>query len=197
MNETLRLHGVAAAVALLIATGASAQNLTITNARIIDGTGKVIDRGAVVVKDGKIASVSAAAPAAAGGRTIDAGGKTVMPGLIDAHRHIVTGGADWLDKTAPKEMQEFLDAGFTTLLCALEPQPAVEAKNRINKGQLKGPRLYVAAFQPVQGGPQGPSPAEDPARTDPARLGLHSLHTRSIPASTFSLTVFTSSPFNI
>jgi imidazolonepropionase-like amidohydrolase len=160
MNETLRLHGVAAAVALLIATGASAQNLTITNARIIDGTGKVIDRGAVVVKDGKIASVSAAAPAAAGGRTIDAGGKTVMPGLIDAHRHIVTGGADWLDKTAPKEMQEFLDAGFTTLLCALEPQPAVEAKNRINKGQLKGPRLYVAAFQPVQGGPQGPSPRE-------------------------------------
>ena len=181
MNRTLRLHGVAAAVALLIATGASAQNLTITNARIIDGTGKVIDRGAVVVKDGKIASVSAAAPAAAGGRTIDAGGKTVMPGLIDAHRHIVTGGADWLDKTAPKEMQEFLDAGFTTLLCALEPQPAVEAKNRINKGQLKGPRLYVAAFQPVQGGPQGPSPAEDPARTDPARLGLADQPAAAVP----------------
>jgi imidazolonepropionase-like amidohydrolase len=133
MNETLRLHGVAAAVALLIATGASAQNLTITNARIIDGTGKVIDRGAVVVKDGKIASVSAAAPAAAGGRTIDAGGKTVMPGLIDAHRHIVTGGADWLDKTAPKEMQEFLDAGFTTLLCALEPQPAVGRRTESTK----------------------------------------------------------------
>jgi imidazolonepropionase-like amidohydrolase len=84
MNKTLRLHGVAAAVALLIATGASAQNLTITNARIIDGTGKVIDRGAVVVKDGKIASVSATAAASAGGRTIDAGGKTVTPGLIDS-----------------------------------------------------------------------------------------------------------------
>ena len=181
MNETLRLHGVAAAVALLIATGASAQNLTITNARIIDGTGKVIDHGAVVVKDGKIASVSAAAPAAAGGRTIDAGGKTVMPGLIDAHRHIVTGGADWLDKTAPKEMQEFLDAGFTTLLCALEPQPAVEAKNRINKGQLKGPRLYVAAFQRVQGGPPGPAPAEDPARTDSARLGLPDQPAAAVP----------------
>ena len=97
MNKTLRLHGVAAAVAWLIATVASAQNLTITNARILDGTGRVIERGAVVVRDGKIVSVSATAPAAGGGRTIDAGGKTVMPGLIDAHRHIVTGNpAEWL-----------------------------------------------------------------------------------------------------
>jgi len=182
MYKTLRLHGVAAGVALLIATGASAQNLTITNARIIDGTGKVIDRGAVVVKDGKIASVSATAPPASGGRTIDAGGKTVMPGLIDAHRHIVTGNqAEWLEKTAPKEMQEFLDAGFTTLLCALEPLPAVEARNRINKGQLKGPRLYVAAFQPVQGGPPAPPPAEDPARTDPARQPLSDQPAAAVP----------------
>jgi imidazolonepropionase-like amidohydrolase len=180
MNNTLRLHGAAAAVALLFATGANAQNLTITNARIITGTGQVIERGAVVVKDGKISSVSAAAPAPSGGRTIDAGGKTVMPGLIDAHRHIVTGGADWLEKTAPKEMEEFLDAGFTTLLCALEPLPAVEARNRINKGQLKGPRLYVAAFQPVAGA-SGPPPAEDPARTDPAREPLPDKPNPAIP----------------
>jgi len=169
MKTTSRTRGVTAAVALLFATGVGAQNLTITNARILDGTGRVIDRGAVVVRDGKIASVSATAPAANSGRTIDAGGKTVMPGLIDAHRHIVTGNpAQWLANVAPKEMQDFLDAGFTTLLCALEPLPAVEARNRINKGELKGPRLYVAAFEPVAGG-GGPPPAEDPARTDPAR----------------------------
>jgi len=181
MKTSSRLRGVTAALALLIATGAGAQNLTITNARIIDGTGRVIDRGAVVVQSGKIASVSANAPAASGGRTIDAGGKTVMPGLIDAHRHIVIGNpAEWLDKTAPKELQDFLDAGFTTLLCALEPQPAVEARNRINKGQLKGPRLYVAAFQPVQGG-GGPPPAEDPARTDPARAPLPDQPAQGVP----------------
>src|SRR5678815_2258421 len=98
-----------------IASGAYAQNLTITNARILDGTGRVIDRGAVVVRDGKIVSVGATAPAAGSGPTIDAGGKTVMPGLIDGHRHIVTGNAaTWLTQTAPKQMQEFLDAGFTT-----------------------------------------------------------------------------------
>ena len=33
---------------------AAAQNLAITNARILDGTGKLIERGAVVVRDGKI-----------------------------------------------------------------------------------------------------------------------------------------------
>src|SRR5947208_8254119 len=143
MKTTSRTRGVTAAVALLFATGAGAQNLTITNARILDGTGRVIDRGAVVVRDGKIASVSATAPAANSGRTIDAGGKTVMPGLIDAHRHIVTGNpAPWLANVAPKEMQDFLDAGFTTLLCALEPLPAVEARNRINKAELKRPPPY-------------------------------------------------------
>jgi imidazolonepropionase-like amidohydrolase len=181
MTSRVRFHGVIAAAALFGATGAGAQNLTITNARILDGTGRVIERGAVVVQNGRIASVSAAAPAAGGGRTIDAGGKTVMPGLIDAHRHIVIGNpAEWLDKTAPKELQEFLDAGFTTLLCALEPAPAVEARNRINKGQLKGPRLYVAAFQPVQGA-SGPPPAEDPARTDPARAPLPDQPAAGVP----------------
>ena len=65
------------AVVLFLAIGASAQNLVITNARVLDGTGKVIDRGTVVVRDGKIASVSNNAPPAGAGRTIDAGGKTV------------------------------------------------------------------------------------------------------------------------
>jgi len=40
-----------------------------------------------------------------------------MPGFIDAHRHIAQGdAAEWLAKDAPAQMQEFLDAGFTTVL---------------------------------------------------------------------------------
>jgi imidazolonepropionase-like amidohydrolase len=146
-----------------------AQNLTITNARILDGTGRVIERGAIVVRDGKIASVSATAPTAATGTTINANGKTVMPGLIDAHRHIVTGDqATWLAQRAPQQMQEFLEAGFTTVLAAIDPPPAIEARKRIEAGQLKGPRLYVGSIIPVAG-PSGPPPQGDPARTDPAR----------------------------
>ncbi len=150
-------------------TAVSAQDLTITNARIIDGTGRVIDRGSIVVRGGKIASVTSGAPTAAAGRRLDAGGKTAMPGLIDAHRHLVTGDpAKWLADTAPKELQEFLDAGFTTVLSAIDPLPIIEARSRIEKGTLKGPRLFTGAFIPVAGA-AGPPPDGDPARTDPSR----------------------------
>jgi imidazolonepropionase-like amidohydrolase len=152
------------------ASDANAQNLTITNARILDGTGRVIERGAVVVRDGKIVSVSAAAPPA-GGTTINANGKTVMPGFVDAHRHIVTNPpATWLAQRAPQELQAFLDAGFTTVLAAIDPPAAIEARKMIDAGTLKGPRLFIGTILPVAGA-SGPPPAGggDPARTDPAR----------------------------
>jgi imidazolonepropionase-like amidohydrolase len=163
------------------AGSAYSQNLTITNARILDGTGKVIERGAVVVRDGKIVSVSATAPAAGTGRTIDARGKTVMPGLIDAHRHLVTGDpAQWLAQRAAPQFQEFLDAGFTTVLAAIDPVQAIEARKKIEAGQMKGPRLYVGAFIPLAG-PTGPPPNGDPARTDPARGPVPTTPAPAIP----------------
>jgi imidazolonepropionase-like amidohydrolase len=180
MRARVHLGGIVAAL-VFAACGANAQNLTITNARILDGTGRVIERGAIVVRDGKIVSVSATAAAAAGGRTINAGGKTVMPGFIDAHRHIVTGDpAQWLAQRAPQQFQEFLEAGFTTVLCAIDPPQAIDARKRIEAGQMKGPRLYVGAFLPVAG-PTGPPPNGDPARTDPARAPLPATPAPAIP----------------
>jgi imidazolonepropionase-like amidohydrolase len=175
------LGWIAAALVFVNAWTANAQNLTITNARILDGTGRAIERGAVVVRDGKIASVSATAPAAAGGTTINAGGKTVMPGLIDAHRHIVTGDpAQWLAQRAAQQMQEFLEAGFTTVLAAIDPPQAIEARKRIDAGQMKGPRLYVGTFLPVAGA-TGPRPPGDAARTDPARGPVPTTPAPAIP----------------
>jgi imidazolonepropionase-like amidohydrolase len=169
MQIRSHLGCIAAAMVLFSACGVYAQNLTITNARILDGTGRVIERGAIVVRDGKIVSVSATAPAAGGGTTINAGGKTVMPGFVDAHRHIVTGNAaEWLAQRAAPQFQEFLEAGFTTVLAAIDPPQAIEARKRIEAGQMKGPRLYVGTFLPLAGA-SGPPPSGDPARTDPAR----------------------------
>ena len=62
----------------------TAQDLTITNARIIAANGSLIGRGSIVVRAGKIVSAGAGAPSAPAGRTIDAKGMTAMPGLIDA-----------------------------------------------------------------------------------------------------------------
>jgi len=127
------------------AAEAGAQDLVIANARIIAGTGQVIDRGSVVVRGGRIASVGAgAAPTA--GTTIDARGMTVMPGFIDAHRHIIQGNADeWLTQQSAARMQEFLEAGYTTLMSGGGPVPGiVQLKERIDRGELKGPRIVTS-----------------------------------------------------
>ncbi len=68
-----------------------AQDVAITNARIIVGSGTVIENGSIVVRGGKIASVSAGKPVSPAGRVIDAKGMSAMPGFIDAHKHINTG----------------------------------------------------------------------------------------------------------
>jgi imidazolonepropionase-like amidohydrolase len=141
------------------ATGAAAQNLVITNARILDGKGGAIERGSVVVRDGKIVSVAAgAAAAAAGARVIDVKGMTVMPGFIDSHRHPIGQGADWLKTEAPARMQEFLDAGFTTVLSAGDDvNTAIPLRDQIAKGAIRGPRLIVLGRAPTAGAPAPPA----------------------------------------
>ena len=146
----------------------AAQDLAIVNARILDGKGGVIERGSVVVQGGKIASVgSGAAPS--GVQRIDAQGRTVMPGFIDAHRHIATGDpAEWLAKRAPAQMQEFLDAGFTTVLCAICPDQALELRQRVASGTVKGPRLLIGQII-LLARPGPPAGRGDPARFDTSR----------------------------
>ena len=163
-----------ALLALSIAGPAAAQNLVIVNARVVDGKGGVIERGSVVVRDGKIASVSASAPASTAGlQRIDAQGRTLMPGFIDAHRHIVTGDAkEWLTKTGPAQLQEFLDAGFTTVLCAICPAEVIEMRQRIEAGTVKGPRLLLGSIIPVARAPVPGGGRGDPARFDTSRPPL-------------------------
>jgi imidazolonepropionase-like amidohydrolase len=152
----------------------AAQDIVITNARILDGKGGVIDRGSVVVRGGKIVSVSAGAgEKVSGAQTIDAQGRTLMPGFIDAHRHIAQGDpAEWLAQRAAAQMQEFLDAGFTTVLCAICPDQAIELRQRIDAGTMKGPRLYLGSIIPVAraGGPPGGGGRSAGRGGDPARF---------------------------
>ena len=124
---------------------ATAQDLVITNARILD-VGTDIARGSIVIEDGRIVSVAAGAAAAAGKPTLDAGGRTVLPGYIDAHRHIINGDTEqWFREQSVQRMQEFLDAGFTTLMSGGGPMPGImELKRRIDSGELKGPRVITS-----------------------------------------------------
>jgi imidazolonepropionase-like amidohydrolase len=128
-----------------IAAAAEAQDLVITNARILDASTDIA-RGSIVIDDGRIVSVAAGTAAAAGRPTLDAAGRTVLPGYIDAHRHIIDGDADqWFREQSVARMQEFLDAGFTTLMSGGGPMPGImELKRRIDSGELKGPRVITS-----------------------------------------------------
>jgi imidazolonepropionase-like amidohydrolase len=126
-------------ISLLLPGGirdASAQDLVITNVRVITGGGPVIPQGSIVVRGGRIVSVSAGAPAAPAGPAIDGRGLTALPGFIDAHRHVNTGPNE------KEQMQQLLDAGYTTILSGGGPAEGnITLRDHIEKGVVRGPRI--------------------------------------------------------
>jgi len=80
-----------AAAGFLSSALANDGNLAFVGARIIDGTGApVIENGVIVVTDGRIRAVGPAGDVTlpADAEVVDASGKTIMPGLINAHGHV-------------------------------------------------------------------------------------------------------------
>ena len=95
------------------------------NAAIVDGSAREPRHGNVLVEDGVIRDVDAADGAAESREIIDLAGKTLMPGLIDCHVHVV---ASMMDLTMNAQLPEamavlrslpimrgMLDRGFTTV----------------------------------------------------------------------------------
>src|SRR5438067_1927795 len=91
------------AVANVPAVGADV--LAFQGVRVFDGT-RVIPETTVVVEDGKITVVAPDAAIPAGATTIDGRGKTLIPGLIDAHTHTF----------APEQLRAAVIFGVTTEL---------------------------------------------------------------------------------
>lgn len=156
MKTFIRLSGwllLCTALCLIGVNSAAAQNLVIRHARIIVGNGNVIDDGSIVVRDGRIASVSATEPKVRGAEVIDARGLSAVPGFIDAHRHIFprNNPEQWLKTQAAANMQQFLDAGYTTLLSGAGPVPGIlELKQMIDSGKMKGPRIIASQAIPLR-----------------------------------------------
>ena len=121
----------------LSTTSALAQDIAITNTRIIVGSGQVIENGTIIVRGGKIDSVVAGSANNAEGLTvIDATGMTAMPGFIDGHKHINTGPDE------KGQMQSLLEAGYTTILSGGGPGDGnITLRDHINSGLINGPRV--------------------------------------------------------
>jgi imidazolonepropionase-like amidohydrolase len=115
-------------------------------------TGKTLANQAIVIEDGKIVSVGPDSGAAAGATVIDLSGKTVLPGLIDAHTHLTYDprfGYDRLAISLPREAligaknaRITLLAGFTTVRnLGAQEFSDIALRDAINAGDVPGPRI--------------------------------------------------------
>src|SRR3954449_8358279 len=81
-----RMSRALAAIAFLatLASAGSAQTIAITGGKVYPVSGPPIENGTVVITNGKIAAVGANIAIPAGTQRIDATGKIVTPGFVDA-----------------------------------------------------------------------------------------------------------------
>jgi len=115
---------------------------------------RTIDNPVIVITDEKISAISGPAPA--GATVIDLPGATLVPGLIDAHTHLIGQGTHFgyetLGVSTPMETlwgarnaKVTLEAGFTTVRnVGASGYSDVALRDAINQGLVPGPRMLVS-----------------------------------------------------
>lgn len=138
--------------------------IVIHNVRIFDGIGDGPRAGHVVTEDSKIHRVAAGEPPSVRDATvIDGNGLTLIPGLSDAHTHIVLAGATQAELMlggtglpflkGAAEAEATLMRGFTTVRDMAGDTG--DLKRMIDAGALPGPRIYPSQAGLSQTGGHG------------------------------------------
>lgn len=126
--------------------------------RLIDGVSDgMVEDAAVLVEDGRIASVGPAGELSGDAETIDLGDATLLPGLIDAHVHLVWSASaepHSLVESEPRtvtalrcaeNMRKHLEAGVTTVRdVGSTDGMAIDIARAVQLGVLPGPRVVAA-----------------------------------------------------
>ena len=158
---------VAGACLIAAATApAAAQEISIVNVTVIDGTGAPPRPGMTVrVSGGRIASITKSGNALPGAQGIDATGQYLLPGFIDSNVHGTVYGnparrdtsakySDRNEELALEFAQRHLKVGVTTIRDSYGVLPALLAvRDRIERGEAAGPRMLVAGNILGWGGP--------------------------------------------
>ncbi len=159
-----RALAVAVACALLICTPLTsaadkAAVTAITGGMLVDGNGgPPIHDSVVIVEGSKITATGTRGTVTipSGAKVIDARGMTVMPGLFDAHVHLLIMGHGKYDEYFPKyrsrmrneimpaSAKELLMHGVTSVRdMGANLEDILAVRDRVNRGEIPGPRLFI------------------------------------------------------
>ncbi|NKB37792.1 MAG: amidohydrolase family protein [Gammaproteobacteria bacterium] len=138
-------------------------NVLFKNVNIIDGTGADRFSGQVLIEGNRIKRIALNDDNLDSDnvRVIDGAGKTLMPGLCDAHLHLTWNDQptlEFITMMPPEEhlihsvnvARKLLDSGFTSGVGAASARPRFDCvlRNAINEGHIVGPR-YLANTQEI------------------------------------------------
>lgn len=149
--------------------------LLVRAARVLDArAGAYLRAAAVLVEGGRISRVGPFDElrrlAPKGAAVVDLGRLTLLPGLVDAHTHLLSSYDGRADTTArmgaaarrrlgARQAREMLDAGFTTVrdLGGSGGRGDAELRDAIAAGRVRGPRVLAATRKLTPPGGQGPN----------------------------------------
>ena len=123
-----------------------------TGATIIDGSwGKPVERGTLIIKDGRVAAVGAAdaVDIPDGATVVDVSGKTIIPGIINAHGHVgntkgIEGG-HYSRENVIDNLQIYARYGITTVVSLGDDQATAEPLRQVHDSTATGrARLFIA-----------------------------------------------------
>ncbi|MBP6299646.1 MAG: PD40 domain-containing protein [Arenimonas sp.] len=145
-NITSSQNTAPSKISLSVASDAPNDTVAFTGARIItmknaESAQEVIENGTVLVQGTKILAVGSAVNVPANARMIDAKGKTIFPGIIDAHAH----ASHFNSGVVPQQNWAYyanLAFGITTIHDPSATSETVFSQAELQKaGQLVGPRI--------------------------------------------------------
>ena len=126
----------------------------IRGARIFVGDGKVIENGSVLVRGGKIAEIyegEGPDPKTLKAETVEAAGKTILPGLIDVHVHLGGPGGFYSDmgkydpeKAMQRNLAAYLYSGVTTVRSVGDMLDSIlQLRAKVSSGEVLGSDLQT------------------------------------------------------
>lgn len=123
-------------------------NVHIQNGRLIDPANKIDSKQDLYIVDGKVAAIGSAPAGFVAGRTIDAAGKVVAPGLVDLSARLREPGFEY-KATLKSEMQAAVQGGVTSLVCPPDTDPVLDEPGLVEMLKHRARGLNQAHVHPL------------------------------------------------